>query len=146
MKQSKFNFELTPTNPSAELGFEVWINEQCAFDCEHVIESLNITGDLPDDNIEKEHTLKLVLKHKQSHHTTISESGEILDDACLKISELKFDDIPVGTNMLQTAVYCHNFNSTSEQTRHKFFGTMGCNGTVELKFSTPIYIWFLEHM
>jgi hypothetical protein len=146
MQQSKFSFELTSTNPAAGLGFEVWINDRCVVDTDHVTESMLITDILPSDTVEAEHILKLVLKHKKAEHTKISESGEILDDACLNISKLKFDDVELGINILQTAVYCHNFNNTSAETRHKFFGTMGCNGTVELKFSTPIYLWLLEHM
>jgi hypothetical protein len=146
MEQSKFSFELAPTNPQARLGFEVWVNDQCMVDMDHVTESISINVGLPNDDVEAEHVLKLVLKHKQAEHTTISESGEILNDSCLKISELKFDEIDLGFNILQTATYCHDFNGTSELTNHKFFDTMGCNGTVELKFSTPIYLWLLEHM
>jgi hypothetical protein len=146
MKQPKFSFELTPTNPDAELGFEVWINDQCVFNTEHVQEFCTVTGMLPDDNNDAEHTLKLVLKNKQTEHTQISETGEILNDSCLTISQLKFDDIELNFNLWKTAVYQHNVNGTSELTDHKFFGTMGCNGTVELKFSTPIYLWLLENM
>jgi hypothetical protein len=146
MENSKFSFKLTPTDPAAELGFEVWVNDQCVFDTEHVAESLTITGDLPNDNVETDHTLKMVLKNKLPEHTTISESGEILHDACLEITELRFDGIDLGFNILQTTVYRHNFNTTDELSEHKFFGTMGCNGGVELKFSTPIYLWILENM
>jgi hypothetical protein len=146
MEQLKFSFELTPTKSSAELGFEVWVNDQCVFDVDHVTETMSVSGILPNDDVEAEHVLKLVLKYKQVHHTTLSDSGEILDDACLKISKLKFDEIEVGYATLQTAVYWHNFNGTAELDKHKFFDTMGCNGSVELKFSTPIYLWLLENM
>jgi hypothetical protein len=146
MDQSKFSFELSPTNPNAKLGFEAWINDQCVFDTDHVVEPMLVTGVLPNDAVETEHTLKLVLKNKQAEHTTVSESGEILGDACLKISKLKFEDFELAFNILQTAVYSHDFNGTAESIKQEFFDTMGCNGTVELKFSTPIYLWLLENM
>jgi hypothetical protein len=146
MEQSKLSFKLNPTNPEAKLGFETWINDHCVFDISHVDQPMLVNVNLPDDDVEAEHVLKLVLKHKQAEHTTISESGEILNDSCLKISGLKFDEIELGFNILQKAVYCHNFNGTSKTIEHKFFDTMGCNGTVELKFTTPIYLWLLEHM
>jgi hypothetical protein len=146
MEQLKFSFELSPTNSNAALGFEAWINDQCVFDTDHVVEPMLVTGVLPNDAVETEHTLKLVLKNKQAHHTTISDSGEILKDSCLTISQLKFDEIAVGFNILQTAVYRHCSNGTSELVEHKFFECMGCNGTVELKFRTPIYLWLLENM
>jgi len=146
MEQSKFNFELTPTNPAAELGFECWVNDQCVFNTDHVTESIVVTGMLPDDNVETDHTLKIVLKSKLPEHTTISESGEILHDACLKITGLTFDTIELGQIVNELTVYEHDFNGTQQLSKHKFFGTMGCNGTVELKFSTPIYLWLLENM
>ena len=146
MEELKFSFELNTTDPSAKLGFEVWIDEQCVFDTDHVAESLTITGNLPNDNVEKEHTLKLVLKNKQSEYTKVSESGEILHDACLTISQLKFDNIPLQNLVNELSVYNHDFNGTQAPTTAKFFGTMGCNGTVELKFSTPIYLWLLENL
>ena len=52
-----------------------------------------------------------------------------------------------GTNMfVEQAVYTHDFNGTSKATENKFYGELGCNGTVSLKFSTPMYLWLLEHM
>jgi hypothetical protein len=38
------------------------------------------------------------------------------------------------------------FNGTSEVTEDKFYSELGCNGTVSLKFTTPMYLWLLEHM
>ena len=146
MQQSTFRFKLTPTNPAVALGFECWINDRCVFDTDHVADSVIVSDDLPDDDVETDHTLKIVLKNKLSEHTAISESGEILHDACLNISGLTFNDIELGQLVNQLAVYEHDFNGASDKTSEKFFGTLGCNGTVELKFTTPIYLWLLENM
>jgi hypothetical protein len=43
-------------------------------------------------------------------------------------------------------VYEHDYNGTGTLTQEKFYGQMGCNGTVSLAFCTPIYMWLLEHM
>ena len=146
MNQPKFSFNLTSTNPSAELGFEVWINDQCVVDIDHVNNSQRIQGMLPTDSVESDHVMKLVLKNKQPNHTQVSSSGEIVKDSCLEISNLTFDTVELNFNILQTAVYRHNFNGTADSGQHKFYGVMGCSGTVELRFSTPIYLWLLEHM
>jgi hypothetical protein len=146
MQQSTFSFQLTPTNPAVALGFECWINDQCVFDTEHVADSVIVSGNLPDDNVETDHTLKIVLKNKLPEHTAISESGEILHDACLEIANLTFDDIELGQMVNELAVYEHDFNGTQPVTKEQFFGTIGCNGTVALKFTTPIYLWLLENM
>lgn len=145
MQPSKFSFELDPTDPAAALRFEVWLNDCCVFETDHVAEYTVVVGELPRDSIPAPHSLKFVLKNKQPEHTQISDTGEIIKDACLTISQLKFDDIELNFNIMQTAVYCHNFNNTAESSDHKFFGTLGCNGIVELKFLTPIYPWLLAH-
>jgi hypothetical protein len=146
MKHSKFSFELTPTNPTDALGFEVWINDQCVFDSDCVTNTVTVTGNLPSDDVEAEHVLKMVLKNKQPEHTQLSELGEILQDSCLTVSNLLFDDIELGQIVNNLSVYQHDFNGTRNITTQQFFGTMGCNGTVELRFTTPIYIWLLENM
>jgi hypothetical protein len=46
----------------------------------------------------------------------------------------------------EQAVYTHDFNGTQQEIQDEFYSEMGCNGTVSLKFSTPIYLWLLEHM
>jgi hypothetical protein len=146
MEQSKFSFELTPTNPAVGLGFEVWINNDCVFVNESVTESTTVLCDLPSDSVESDHWLKFILKNKLSEHTQISDNGEILHDSCLEISKMAFDDIELGFDILQNFTYSHNCNGTTELKEHQFFGTMGCNGSAELKFSTPIYLWLLENM
>ena len=146
MQQSTFSFDLTPTHPAGKLGFEAWVNDQCVFDSDCVSSTVTVTGNLPSDDVEAKHVLKLVLKNKLPEHTTISESGEILKDSCLTVANLTFDDIKLGQLVNDLSVYHHDFNGTQVSITDQFFGTMGCNGTVELKFSTPIYLWLLENM
>lgn len=146
MENSTFSFRLTPSDPAVELGFEVWVNDQCIFNTEHVAQSCLILGVMPNDDIEAEHVLKLVLKNKQPEHTKISPSGEIVSDAVLEITDVKFDDVELGQIVHNLTVYQHNFNGTQPTTQQKFYGVMGCNGTAELKFTTPIYLWLLENM
>lgn len=146
MQQSKFSFRLTPSNPRTQLGFEVWINDQCTFATDHVAESVTISGDLPPDDVGGQHTLKFVLKNKQCNHTTVDDQGNIVADAVLEITDLAFDDIALGQIVNQLSVYHHDFNGTQAPTTDKFFDVMGCNGTVELPFTTPVYLWFLENM
>jgi hypothetical protein len=30
--------------------------------------------------------------------------------------------------------------------KDKFYGSMGCNGTITFEFNTPFYLWLLENM
>jgi hypothetical protein len=86
------------------------------------------------------------MKNKTPNHTQIDEAGSIISDARLIVTELAFDEIQLGYMVAEQAIYTHDFNNTEESTQDKFYSEMGCNGTVSLKFSTPIYLWLLEHM
>jgi len=144
MEKTKITFSVSPTDSQAKLGFEAWLNDQKVVDIDHVQALTEIL--IPVDDSEAEHVLKLVLKGKQPAHTTINESGEIVSDARLQISNLAVDSIILGQIVIEKTTYTHDFNGHSDVIKDQFFGIMGCNGTVELRFTTPIYLWLLENM
>jgi hypothetical protein len=132
------------TNPDAALGFEAWIDNQKFFDTDHVQAQQPVAVEIAD--IDGEHELRFVLKNKTFNHTQIDEAGSIVSDARLIVTDLAFDEIELGHMVTEQAVYTHDFNGAGAVTHDKFYGEMGCNGTVSLKFTTPIYLWLLEHM
>jgi hypothetical protein len=139
------SFTLATTDASAALGFEAWIDDHKFFDTDHVKETQKITVDLEDkDGAEPE--LRLILKNKTADHTQVDNSGNIVTDARLIISDLKFDGIELGHLACKTSTYIHNFNGSGQSTQTKFYGEMGCNGIATIKFTTPIYLWLLEQM
>jgi hypothetical protein len=138
-------FTLATTDATAALGFEAWIDDRKCLDVEHVKETQKITVDLEDKD-DAEHELRVILKNKTAEHTCIDEHGNIVTDARIIISDIAFDEIPLGNMVAEQATYEHDFNSTHALAQHKFYGEMGCNGTVSLKFTTPMYLWLLEHM
>ena len=138
-------FNLATTDATAELGFEAWINQRRFLDLDHVKDTQKITVEL-DDQDDAEHELRLVLKNKTAEHTKVDEHGNILADARLLITDVAFDEIRLGHMLVEQSVYTHNFNGTGETTQAKFYGELGCNGTVILRFATPMYLWLLEHM
>ena len=138
-------FNLSTTDAMAELGFEAWIDQRKFLDLDHVKETQPVTVEL-DDQDDAEHELRLVLKNKTAEHTQVDEQGNIITDARLVITDMAFDEIRLGHMFFEQAVYTHDFNGTGKTTEDKFYGEMGCNGTVSLKFATPMYLWLLEHM
>ena len=106
--------------------------------------SNDIVADLSDDDAE--HVLTFALLGKTPEHTKIDESGAILQDTTVSVQDLAFDKIELGHLFYEKAVYEHDFNGTGDRIQEKFYGTMGCNGTVSLRFTTPIYLWLLENM
>jgi hypothetical protein len=138
---------ISPSASAAEIGAEVWIDNTCVINCEHVDSAILFEHTL--DDSDGEHELRIVMKHKQAEHTRVDEQGNILQDAVLAVSDLKFDSID-SIDIMQIATdraeYCHNFNGSQPDGVHRFYGDMGCNGTVSMKFTTPVYLWLLENM
>ena len=145
MDTATISFELDTTNPTAELGFEFWIDDTLVSDINHVKGPSHLEYRIPDDELE--HQLKLVLKNKTWDHTKVDESGNIIEDACLSVTNIKFDDIELGQIFSELSEYHHQNNDPSgEKVVAKFYKDLGCNGYVVLNFSTPIYLWLLESM
>jgi len=138
-------FNLATTDATALLGFEAWIDQRKFLDVDHVKEDQKITVELADQD-GAEHELRLVLKNKTAEHTQVDTQGNIITDARLQITDVAFDEIRLGHMFFEQAVYTHDFNGTGDTTHDKFYGELGCNGTVSLKFATPMYLWLLEHM
>lgn len=138
-------FDLDSSDYNAGLGFDVLLNDNIVFTTEHVTELTTITIDVNDD-VDAEHELKFVLKNKTQDHTKVDEQGNILSDAMLSISNIEFDEIKLGHIIIEQTVYYHDMNGSQDLTEFQFYGSMGCNGYVSLKFATPIYVWLLEHM
>jgi hypothetical protein len=132
------------TDVDAALGIEVWIDDQCALNLESVTDTVPFEHQISDD--ENKHVIKFVMKNKQPTHTKIDEQGNIISDACLTIGDVKFENIALGQIFIDLAQYQHDFNGTGTSTVEKFYGQMGCNGTVSLEFDTPMYLWLLENI
>jgi len=141
---TKITCSIGTTDPSTKLGLEIWLDDLPIFNLAHITETIPLTYEIDED--EKDHVLRFVMKNKTQEHTVIDESGNIVKDACLTISDLAFDDIELKHVFLTKTVYIHDFNGTQNEVKDKFYGVMGCNGTVSLDFSTPVYIWLLENM
>ena len=142
MNSIPLTFDVETTDPDAKLGLRVKINNTVVYDNPHVTELCHVSQEIDDD--EGNHMLEFELFGKLPEHTKIDESGEILQDAMLKISNIQFDNISV--EQIISPEYHHDFNGTQSPLVDEFFGSMGCNGTVRLQFSTPIYLWLLENM
>ena len=143
MDKATFNCKISSSDFSVPLGMEIWVDDQMIFDQEHVTQDHRVEYDLNDDG---EHELRFVLKNKLPEHTKIDQDGNIVSDATLLVSNIRFEDTSCQQIVYDLAKYLHNFNGNGDLTTQKFYGEMGCNGTVTLKFTTPIYLWLLENM
>jgi hypothetical protein len=144
MDTIKFNCVISNTDITVPMGMEIWLDNHKLFDQDHVDHACPVEYEMSDDD--GDHELRFVLKNKRSAHTQVDADGNIVSDATVIVSDIRFDDIDCQYLTVKLAEYQHDFNGTGTPTIDKFYGEMGCNGTVTLKFSTPIYLWLLENM
>jgi len=144
MDTIRFNCVVSSTNITVPVGMEIWLDDEKLLDLDHVYQTHQVEYEMPDDD--GDHELRFVLKNKLSDHTQVDSYGNIVSDATVMVSDIQFDDIDCQYLTVKLAEYQHDFNGTGNPTIDKFYGEMGCNGTVSLKFTTPIYLWLLENM
>ena len=108
------------------------------FNSDHVKETIQFEHAI--DCTTNHYQLRFVMKNKAQAHTQIDNNNNIIKDACLKISNLTIDDYEIH-NINVLTVYQHNFNGTGPTVQSPFYELMGCNGTLTLNFSVPIYDW-----
>lgn len=136
--------DIDSTDYACPLAFEIALNGQIVYATAWVDKSEHCEFALDDQD--SQHVLEFVLRNKLDTHTSIDSLGNIVTDARIKINNLSFDGIPLGQVFVDQAEYRHDFNGHGPSTVERFYGEMGCNGRVSLQFTTPIYLWMLDHM
>jgi len=144
MSVSKLVFQITPSDPDAGLHFQMMFDTSVIFS--DVIDNVATVTHEFDDNTNTEHNIKFIMSGKKSHHTTVDAQNQIVKDAVLTISNIEINNIDLDFVYFKHCTYSHDFNGNGPVVSENFFGTMGCNGSVDFKFSTPVYLWLLEHV
>jgi hypothetical protein len=137
----KLACNINPTDKSAKLGLEIWLDKKQILNIDHVDAAMPFEYFI--DNAPGNYQLRFVMKNKISAHTQIDSNGNIIKDACLEITNITVDDFEIH-EIDRMTVYTHNFNGNSATTQSKFYHTMGCNGTLTLDFSVPVYDWLVK--
>jgi|LakMenEpi03Aug12_release.lakeMendotaPanAssembly.Ray.scaffolds.fasta_scaffold140105_4 hypothetical protein len=135
---------INSTNYNCAIGAEVWVDDICINDIEHVTQPVKFSFKMSND--EGKHELRVIMKYKSFEHTKFDDSGNTISTVSLEVTDVEVDEVPWEHIMTERSTYTHDFNGGGEQVTQRFFGTMGCNGTVSLKFTTPIYLFMLEFM
>jgi hypothetical protein len=145
MDTTQLRLTVTNASDAYNMGIELWLDAAKFFDNtispgqHHIVHDFDSTAD-------GDHVFKIVLKNKDATNTRVDEVGNIIEDALINIKGLSFDDIEIDQVMHEMAEYVHDANGTRELASHRFYGDLGCNGTVCLSFATPLYLWLLENM
>ena len=117
-----------------------------------IVDALNLTyydcpiGETQEIEFENLNTAEYEFVFKMSGKTdadTITDDGiEKTAEICIK--NFKFDDYSIDKVMESLAVYTHDNNGYGEMHDEVFSYLLGCNGTVTLKFKTPVHLWLME--
>jgi len=142
--QIKLCFTVMSTDYSVPLGLKVILDNNIVYEKPHISSEEQIQLLMSDDD--GEHELTFELFGKKPEHTKINKTGDIVEDAMLSILAVEVDDIDINQVAQSHTVYYHDFNGTKSLMQDRFYGSMGCNGQVKLKFTTPFYLWLLENM
>ena len=94
----------------------------------------------------RENQFEFVMTGKLPEHTVIDDNGSVVSSPMLTIADVKFENIDLGYVFLEKARYYHNYNGSADDIEDLFFGSMGCNGSVSFKFTTPLFLWLLENV
>jgi len=127
------------------LCLEVKLNNQTKFNQVLSTNTESISFDF-DDSDNAANVLEIVMSGKLPEHTVLDNSGSIIADRLIEINAVTIDDIELGQLFLDKTVYTHDFNGSAAETQDRFFGTMGCNGTLRWEFTGPVYQWLLENL
>ena len=141
---SKISFDIATSDNTAAIGIAVWVDDTCLYQTDHLMEPKHIDHAVSDDD--GEHELRIVISGKIPAHTKVDGTGNIIKDVIVNISTITIDEIDIFQLFTEKCVYTHDFNGTQSEIQDTFYGAAGCNGTISLKFSTPIYLWLLESM
>ena len=153
--KATISFTIDTTNINDCLGFEARIDDSIFYNTDHVDGPQRITVAVDQDG--GMHELSFILKNK----TSTSDSEVSIKDLCIDDIPMVYvdnkkecylvvkdmTDVPEGyaghvvfptTKSLQhwfslNATYLHNYNGNSVLDNHKFYGSLGCNGTVKMK-------------
>jgi hypothetical protein len=138
------SFDLTSSDYDCGLGFEVFYNNKQILNIDHCQSSTMLSFTL--DAEEGDQELKFIMKNKTMDHTTVDENGQIVKDAYLNISNFTINSVELGHTFLEQCKYHHDFNGSQDPVVDKFYGDMGCNGTLIFSFQSPIYLWLVMNM
>lgn len=92
---------------------------------------------------EGEHLLVIELCDKDKYQTVV-ENDQIVKDQLLNIDAISFDEIEIGFLRYSLSKYYPTQEDAPQEVTNCV--NLGWNGRWELKFTTPIYLWLLEHM
>ena len=145
MQKVKLSLDVVNLSQSRNIHIELRVDKTKFFDSIVAPGTHHVIHEFEED--EAEHFLYIVMTGKTHEDTKIDVQGNIIEDSIIDIKNICLDEINVDQMVCDLAQYIHDGNGTeSSESIHRFYGHMGCNGRVQLRFFCPIYLWLLENI
>lgn len=143
MPQSTLSMRVVASGPAQGVMFCVRVADCVLFQDQPPQHPVILRWSL--DDHPGQHDLEFSLQGKNTQHTTMGPSGEILQDLLITVSDISINNIVLDSILPDLVTYEHDFNGHGPKTKEPWHGVMGCNGRAVLGFSTPAFLWLLEH-
>lgn len=107
--------------------------------CDDSISYVEFSADVLED---QEHCLEIRLENK-TNADTITEGDKIVKDMLLNIDSIEVEEIELGEVKWNLSEFVAD---DPKRETLKRCVNLGWNGSYQLKFSSPFYLWLLENM
>ena len=136
-----FKIGLTGTYWQRKPRYTVLVNgnKQAEGSCDLSLTEIEFSLDLEE---EKDHLLEIRLENKATSDTVLYD-GKIIKDMLLNIESIEIDEIELGEIKWSLSEFVAD---NPERETLKRCVNLGWNGSYQLKFSSPFYLWLLENM
>ena len=153
----KFKLELYATMWDKPPHAEIMINDKRYFKGDITATEDKSNAIVFEQELDEGKDYELVIKRsgKSNNQTVVNEKGDILHDQLLHIKNIEIDEINIG-GLVYEGVYTPEYPEpwatqqreagTELKESFKNVTQMGHNGSWRFKFSSPFYMWLLEHL
>jgi len=137
----RFKIGLTGTYWDKKPKYTVKLNGNSIQDgfCDDSIKFVEFEAELADN---QDHLLEIRLENKTNFDTFV-ENNEITKDLLLNIESIEIDDIELGELKWSQSSFVADDNARPKLDQCV---NLGWNGSYQLKFTSPFYLWLLENM
>lgn len=137
--------DINANQENNDIVLDIVVNGINIFSSTACVETQTINYEI--DDTPNSHSVQITISGKTQQHTIIDNQGNIESDIFFNLTRIEFDEINVSEIFcLGNECYTHSFNDSTVNTFvDEFYGVMGCNGTVDIQFETPIYLWLSRH-
>lgn len=141
----KIELDLVANKNCTEVMLDVYCDDRKIFSTSAT--DVTHTVEIDVDDQPAQHQLRLVMSGKTRQHTKLDDQGNIAEDVFFTVSRLEFEELDMREIFcLGRPCYRHSFNGTRSEFLDEFYGFIGCNGTVELIFETPVFLWLNNYL